>query len=531
MATAAHRIRQKTERISWFTMLTARDIVTPRMLEHDYKGTGTRYDPYQVMFLEDDPRDPMGFPPWLRWVLCVAAGYVTFSVAFLSSAFTGSIRDIAQDLGASPESATLGLSLFLLGFVLGPLVWAPSSELYGRQVILLSTSSIHVFLNIVACFSPSLTVLLVLRLLSGAFGAATLTNSGAVIADIFPPRQRGLAITVYALVPLFAPVLGPMVGTYVSGVLGWRWCMGMMALISASALAVAALVLPETYPPVLLDKRAQRLTKMTGRNYVSAMAAAAASSGGKKGGPSFATTLSRPFLLAANEPIISLLALYQAVVFGTLYFMFAALPLVYTDILGWPREQSGLSFLGVVVGMSLSVVFAIWDNRRYVRTLERLKGEPVPPESRLPACCLGGVCIVVGLLWCAWTARPGIPWLLNMASGVPFGFGIVLVTIGSTNYLVDAYTIYAASALTVCICGRAIWGAVFPLFVRSMFASLGVWWSLSIPAVLSLVCLPFPFVFYRFGPAIRARCKYAGEARMAAQRARQQVDEDTPLLA
>jgi hypothetical protein len=43
-----------------------------------------------------------------------------------------------------------------------------------------------------------------------------------------------------------------------------------------------------------------------------------------------------------------------------------------------------------------------------------------------------------------------------MASGVPLGFDIVLVTIGSTNYLVDAYTIYAASALTVCICGRAI---------------------------------------------------------------------------
>jgi MFS family permease len=384
-------------------------------------------------------------------------------------------------------------------------------------------------LNIAACFSPTLAVLLVLRLLSGAFGAATLTNSGAVIADIFPPRERGLAITVYALVPLFAPVLGPMVGTYVSGVWGWRWSMALMALLSVTALAVAALLLPETYAPFLLDRRARRLTEMTGRYYVSVMATVGDNKSGQR--PSFATTLSRPFFLAVNEPILSLLALYQAVVFGTLYFMFAALPVVYTDILGWPREQSGLSFLGVVVGMSFSVVFAIWDNARYVRTLQRLRGEPAPPETRLPACCLGGVCIVVGLLWCASTARPGFPWLLNMASGVPFGFGIVLVTIGSTNYLVDAYTIYAASALTVCICGRAVWGAVFPLFVRSMFASIGVWWSLAIPAVLSLVCLPFPFVFYRFGPAIRARCRYAGEAHRATQRARRQVGEETPLLA
>ncbi|KAK4043921.1 major facilitator superfamily domain-containing protein [Parachaetomium inaequale] len=515
-------------RISWFTMLTIRDVVTSQVLEHDYAGSGTQHDPYIVMFLEDDPRDPIRFPLWLRWILCIAAGYVTFSVAFISSAFSGSIRNISEDLDVSPESATLGLSLFLLGFVLGPLLWAPCSELYGRQIILLSTTAVHVGLNIAACFSPTLAILLVLRLLSGAFGAATLTNSGAVIADIFPPRERGLAITVYALVPLFAPVLGPMVGTYVSGIWGWRWSMALMALLSVTALGVAALVLPETYAPFLLAGRARRLTKMTGRHFLSAMATAG---GGKRGQrPSFATTLSRPFLLAANEPILSLLALYQAVVFGTLYFMFAALPLVYTDILGWPREQSGFSFLGVVVGMSLSVVFAIWDNARYVRTVERLKGEAAPPETRLPACCLGGVCIVVGLLWCAWTARPGLPWLLNMASGVPFGFGIVLVTIGSTNYLVDAYTIYAASALTVCICGRAIWGAVFPLFVRSMFASIGVWWSLAIPAVLSFVCLPFPFVFYRFGPAIRARCRYAGEAHRAAQRARRGVDESTPLL-
>ncbi|KAK4233152.1 major facilitator superfamily domain-containing protein [Achaetomium macrosporum] len=509
MATTDH-IRQT--RISGLMMLAIRDIVTPQMLEHDYEGSGTPEDPYIVMFLEDDPPDPMAFSVWVRWLLCLAAGYVTFSVAFISSAFSGSIRDVYQDLGASPESATLGLSLFLLGFVLSPLLWAPSSEHFGRQIILLCTSTIHVALNIAACFSPTLAILLVLRLLSGAFGAATLTNSGAVIADIFHPRQRGLAITVYALVPLFAPVLGPMVGTYVSGVWGWRWSMAVMALLSMTALAVAALVLPETYAPFLLDRRARRLTKMTGHRYVSSMAATGGTKGGQR--PSLVTTLSRPFLLAANEPIISLLALYQAVVFGTLYFMFAALPLVYTDMLGWTREQSGLSLLGFVVGMALSVVFAICDNARYGRALERLNGEVAPPETRLAACCLGS---------------PGSstwPRVCPSASASSWS-----QSAPPTMYLVDVYTIYAASALTVCICGRAIWGAVFPLFVRSMFASIGVMWSLAIPAVLSLICLPFPFVFYRFGPAIPARCRYAGEAHMAAQRARQRVDEDTPLLA
>ena len=126
-ATAEQSVQMAKTRISWFMMLTTRDIITTQMLDHDHAGSGTPDDPYIVMFLENDPRDPMGFPLWLRWVLCIAAGYVTSSVAFISSAFSGSIRNISADLNASPESATLGLSLFLLGFVFGPLLWAPCS--------------------------------------------------------------------------------------------------------------------------------------------------------------------------------------------------------------------------------------------------------------------------------------------------------------------------------------------------------------------------------------------------------------------
>ena len=156
--------------------------------------------------------------------------------------------------------------------------------------------------------------------------------------------------------------------------------------------------------------------------------------------------------------------------------------------------------------------------------------EVPPPETRLPSCCVGGISLLVGLFWFAWTADPRVYWIINTAAGVPFGFGIVLVTISSTNYLVDSYTIFAASALTVCICARAVCGAAFPLFVRGLFERLGVYWGLSVPAFLALVCTPFPFVFWRFGSGVRARCRFAGEAERASLRARRVVDERTPLL-
>jgi hypothetical protein len=217
-------------------------------------------------------------------------------------------------------------------------------------------------------------------------------------------------------------------------------------------------------------------------------------------------------------------------VIGSLYLTFAAFPLVYIELRGWPPEKSGLSFIGVLVGMLFSVVPQLWENRRYVRLVDRLGVGAAPPEARLSGCRVGGIAVVVGLFWFAWTAKPEIHWMINMAAGVPFGFGINLVTISSTNYLIDSYTVFAASAMAVCIVARAVCAAIFPLFVRRLFAHLGVYWGLSIPAFPALLCTPFPFVFYHYGPKIRARCKYAGQIEKALQQARRTTTERTWLL-
>ena len=120
-------------RIPWHKLLTVQGYVTPEMLAHQYTGAGLEDEPYLITFLDNDPGDPMQFPSWLRWTLCLAAGYVTFSVAFISSAYAGGVRAISEDLGVSAESATLGLSLFLVGFILGPFIWAPGSGIATRS--------------------------------------------------------------------------------------------------------------------------------------------------------------------------------------------------------------------------------------------------------------------------------------------------------------------------------------------------------------------------------------------------------------
>ena len=92
------------------------------------------------------------------------------------------------------------------------------------------------------------------------------------------------------------------------------------------------------------------------------------------------------------------------------------------------------------------------------------------------------------------------------------GFGNVILFLGVSNYLIDSYTIYAASVLAANAVLRSLFGAGFPLFTTAMYQKLGIHWASSIPAFLALVCVPLPFLFYRYGAAIRQRCQYSAEA-------------------
>jgi hypothetical protein len=87
-----------------------------------------------------------------------------------------------------------------------------------------------------------------------------------------------------------------------------------------------------------------------------------------------------------------------------------------------------------------------------------------------------------------------------------------LVFLALMNYLIDAYTIYAASVLAANSVLRSLFGAVFPLFTRQMYSTLGIHWASSIPGFLALACVPFPFLFYKYGEQIRMKCKYAAQA-------------------
>lgn len=187
------------------------------------------------------------------------------------------------------------------------------------------------------------------------------------------------------------------------------------------------------------------------------------------------------------------------------------MPIVFGVGRGWSEGLTGLSFLGILVGILFSMIAMFPIYFQYKRKALLIVGR-VPPEARLPATFVGAILLPVGLFWFAWTNSPSMHWIVPIAAGIPFGYGMVTVFLPILNYLIDAYTIYAASVLAANASLRSTFGAAFPLFTNPMYENLGIHWASSVPAFLAVACVPLPFLFYRYGAEIRKRCPYAAES-------------------
>ncbi|KFA71249.1 hypothetical protein S40288_07806 [Stachybotrys chartarum IBT 40288] len=510
-------------KIPYWRLVTDQAGVTTEVANHPYQGSGTEDDPYLVQWIPNDPRNPMLFSDKKKWFITMSVAFTTLAVALVSSAYTGGIREIMAEFQISQEVATLGVSLFVLGFAIGPLLWAPLSEIFGRQILFIGTYAALTAFNAGCAGAQNSWSLIILRFFAGAFGSSPLTNAGGVIADLFPAAQRGIAMAIFAACPFLGPVLGPVIGGFLGMTEGWRWVMGFLAIFAGALWILGGLVVPETYAPVLLRRRAEKLSKMTGKHYVSLL-------DHQRGRITFwealKTALSRPWVLLFKEPIVLLLSIYMAIIYGTLYMLFAAFPIVYQQNRGWNQGVGGLSFLGIMVGMLFAVAYTIPANKRYIE-IEKKHGGFAPPEARLTSALIGSICLPIGLFWFAWTNSPSVHWMASIAAGVPFGFGMVLVFLSIMNYLIDAYTIFAASVLAANSVLRSLFGAAFPLFTTQMYDALGIHWASSIPAFLALACVPFPFLFYKYGASIRERCKFAAKSAAFMKSLQQPGPEDT----
>ncbi|THY01232.1 MFS transporter [Aureobasidium pullulans] len=511
-STDSEKVQSTTPyKFSLFRLVRDQARVTPEVLAHRYEGSGTTDDPYLVIWIPEDAGNPLNWSKGFKWTVTMTVAMTCFATAFASSAFSGTLRELVYGFHASTELITAGVSLFVLGFALGPLVWAPLSESVGRQYVFFSTFAAFTAFLAGCAGVNTIGGLLVLRFFAGSFGSSPFTNAGGVISDIFSAQERGLAITIFSLAPCLGPAVGPLVGGFLGENEGWRWVQGLLAIFAGVLWIAGSLIVPETYAPVLLRRRAEELSKRTGMVYMTKFDIERGPISAKQ---MVSTVLVRPWILLFTEPIVLLLSIYIAIIYGTLYLLFAAFPIVFQLHRGWSEGIGGLAFLGVAVGMFSAIGFSLYSHKWYMAAAAK-NGGLAPPEARLIIGMVGSVALPIGMFWFAWSNGPSVHWISPIMAGAPFGFGLTLVFLSVTSYLIDAYVIYAASVLAANTVLRSLFGAAFPLFTRYMYNALGIHWASSIPAFLALLCVPLPFFFYKFGARIRARCTYASAAEKA----------------
>ncbi|KAF7332513.1 MFS general substrate transporter [Mycena kentingensis (nom. inval.)] len=456
----------------------------------------------------DDPENPLNWSKARKWAITLICVVTTVNVTFASSAPSSAARSIQAAFGISSEISYLITSVFLLGYVFGPLVFGAGSELVGRRPVLVLAMSVYTILHLGQALAQNIETLLVTRFLGGFFAVSPLVIAGGVIADVWDAETRGLATSLFAASVFLGPVLGPIVSSYiVESSLSWRWVFWVMMIFAGTSTAVMVVFLPETYAPVLLLKKMKARRKSDPEGSQHLYAAHEKQDWTPKG--VMKRTLFRPFQMLAAELILLLVTIYLSLIYGVLYGLFQMLPIIFISKHGFTLSQDGLVFIGVGIGTTLGAVLNVRFSRHYPALIKKWRGFP-PPEERLWGSMLGGVLFVVGIFWLGWTGNyPSVHWAVPAVSTIVVGTSISLIFISFLSYLVETYLMYSASAFAANTFIRSLVGAAFPLFTVQMINGLGVNWAATLLGLVGLLLAPSPFLFYKYGAKIRERSKFA----------------------
>ncbi|KAH7027960.1 major facilitator superfamily domain-containing protein [Microdochium trichocladiopsis] len=486
-------------------------------------------DPFLVEWEGDGSNDPMcprSISHGRKWAIVLIVSAASFCVTGASSIYTSAYAAMEAEFGNSRIVSTLGLSLFVLGLALGPMLFGPLSEFYGRRPIYLVAWTMYLIWIIPQAVAPNIATMIVCRFLDGFAGSTFLAVSGGTVSDLFSREQLQWPMAIFSAAPFTGPCIGPLIGGFINqNTPVWRWTFWVL-LIWAGVLEVAIVFfVPETFHPVLLRKKANKVRAETGDNRWHAATETVRDGSGKDTPPHAPTdfgavsraiglSLLRPIQLLVLEPMCLCLCTFTAILLGILYLFFGAFPLVFGTVYGFTLDQVGLSFLGILTGLIIGCAMdPVWAGVR-ARLSRKLSAETgvegaSEPEFRLPAAMLGSLCVPVGIFIFAWTCYPSVHWIVPMVGAMLFGFGIVLVFTSVFTFLVDAYPAYAASAMAANTFSRCLFATAFPLFGTQMYKALGIHWATSLVAFLTVAMIPFPFLFFKYGKQLRQRSRFA----------------------
>jgi DHA1 family multidrug resistance protein-like MFS transporter len=357
-------------------------------------------------------------------------------VTFASAIFATAIPSLVRIHDVDREVVTLGVSLYVLGFAFGPVIWASFSELKGRYLPFIISAFGFTAFSFGTAVSKGLTSILICRWFGGFFGAGPLTLAGPLYADMFVGKPFGVSMVVFAFTVFMGPIVAQPVGGFivVNRDLGWQWTEYLCGILGAAALIPLVFTLKETYAPVILAKKAATIRDQSGDVSITSHFDEISLSLRVI----IVDYVALPLKMLASDPIVLLMSLFGSFVYGLLYLFLVGYPVVFQKIHGMTPGVGGLPYLGLIVG-ELFAVMAIFLMQPWIMMKAKTNQGLMMPEWQLPIAVPGAVAFSVGLFWYGWTGyKQQIHWIVPTLSGLLTGFGLLATFVPSISYLVQA---------------------------------------------------------------------------------------------
>lgn len=340
----------------------------------------------------DDPENPQNWSFGKKVVVSTQIYLYTLAVYMGSAIYAPSEGGIIEKFGVSQQVAALGLSMYVLAYGLGPMLWSPLSELplIGRNPPYMITYAIFVILLVPTSLVDNMPGLVVLRFLLGFFGSPCLATGGASLQDMFSLIKLPYVLSLWAFAATCGPSLGPIISGFSVTAENWRWSSWELLWLSGPVWLSMFFLLPETSSANILLRRAKRLRAKTGDQRLKSQSEI--DQANIKFGQLVEESLWRPIQMMILDPSVAFTAVYTALIYGIYYSFFEAFPIVYIEMYGFNIGQQGLTFLSITAGVLIAIA-SYWTYVYWVVEPEiRTKGLGAPERRLIPALIVCFLC-------------------------------------------------------------------------------------------------------------------------------------------
>ncbi|RKP39397.1 major facilitator superfamily domain-containing protein [Dimargaris cristalligena] len=422
------------------------------------------------------------FPCWTKRCILGVTALAGTVAPLASNIFLPALPSIAHGLGTSVHQVSLAISVFMVGMALGPLLWGPLADRYGRRAAYGPGFLLCVAASVCCALAPNIQTLIAARFFQSLGGSTSMVVGAGTISDLYEPHERGTALGLFFSGQMLGPVVGTVCGGYIAQGWGWRWVFWVTALVAGLSGLCLTVLLPETHRPTVARRYGIDLKGLT---------------------------VEQPRRLAAmlnifpllRFPYVALPIICSACFFGTLYGIKTIIPVVLTSAYGLSSAQTGLCFISIgvgnIVGSLLGGYIADWTMNHCQPTgasdifpnkplIEPCSGSSAPVERRLQLLLVTTVLFPVALTAYGWCLDRHSSIPLLMALQFILSVAMHATFSGLSAYLVDLFSDRSASITSLANFFRCLYGALWTGVIELVGRSLGTGWSLTL---LSGICL------------------------------------------